>query len=110
MSAATFAGAASPFDTSAFAEEYPWDSKYLDVDAGKLAYLDEGPKDGPVLLMLHGNPTWSFLYREGYVQRWLRHLGGARVTRPREASHYLQEDAPEAVADAIRRVREEASS
>ena len=26
-------------------------------------YLDEGPKDGPVVLLLHGNPTWSFMYR-----------------------------------------------
>lgn len=47
---------------------------------------------------------------EGYIQRWLRHLGGARVTRLRRASHYLQEDAPVEIADAIRRVREEAST
>ncbi len=26
-------------------------------------YLDEGPRDGPAVLMLHGNPTWSFYYR-----------------------------------------------
>lgn len=26
-------------------------------------YLDEGPKNGPVVLMVHGNPTWSFYYR-----------------------------------------------
>ncbi|MGA9572999.1 MAG: alpha/beta fold hydrolase [Lysobacterales bacterium] len=26
-------------------------------------YLDEGPRDGPVVLMVHGNPTWSFYYR-----------------------------------------------
>ena len=26
-------------------------------------YLDEGPRDGPPVLMLHGNPTWSFYYR-----------------------------------------------
>ncbi len=36
-----------------------------DIDLGPLRmhYLDEGPKDGPLVLMLHGNPTWSFLYR-----------------------------------------------
>ena len=27
-------------------------------------YLDEGPADGPVVLLLHGQPTWSFLYRK----------------------------------------------
>ncbi|MGD9265606.1 MAG: alpha/beta fold hydrolase, partial [Lysobacterales bacterium] len=26
-------------------------------------YLDEGPQDAPAVLMLHGNPTWSFYYR-----------------------------------------------
>ena len=26
-------------------------------------YLDEGPRDAPIVLMLHGNPTWSFYYR-----------------------------------------------
>lgn len=41
---------------------------YLDVVAEDLApvrmhYLDEGPADGPVALLLHGQPTWSYLYR-----------------------------------------------
>ena len=30
----------------------------------RMHYLDEGPKDGPVMLLLHGMPTWSFLYRD----------------------------------------------
>ena len=29
----------------------------------RLHYLDEGPRDGPVMLLLHGMPTWSYLYR-----------------------------------------------
>jgi len=29
----------------------------------RMHYLDEGPRDAPVVLMLHGNPTWSFYYR-----------------------------------------------
>jgi len=29
----------------------------------RMAYLDEGPRDGDVVLLLHGEPTWSFLYR-----------------------------------------------
>jgi len=45
--------------------EYPFEARYLDVGAGSLHYLDEGPRgsDGGALLMLHGNPTWSFYYR-----------------------------------------------
>lgn len=42
---------------------YPYTGQYLDVDGGRLHYLDEGNKDGPVLLALHGNPTWSFYWR-----------------------------------------------
>ncbi|MFT7306396.1 MAG: haloalkane dehalogenase, partial [Candidatus Azotimanducaceae bacterium] len=30
----------------------------------KMHYLDEGPKDGPVMLLMHGMPTWSYLYRD----------------------------------------------
>lgn len=40
---------------------YPFESRYLDVDGGRVHYVDEG--SGPVILFLHGNPTWSFLYR-----------------------------------------------
>jgi haloalkane dehalogenase len=39
-----------------------------DLEAGgsgplRMHYLDEGPADGPVVLLLHGQPTWSYLYR-----------------------------------------------
>ena len=30
----------------------------------RMHYVDEGPKDGPVMLLLHGMPTWSYLYRD----------------------------------------------
>jgi len=43
------------------AERYPFDSHWQEVNGSTVHYLDEG--EGPVLLMLHGNPTWSFLYR-----------------------------------------------
>jgi len=37
-----------------------------DADLGKLRvhYLDEGPRDGQVILCMHGNPSWSYLYRK----------------------------------------------
>jgi haloalkane dehalogenase len=43
-------------------ELYPFESHYVDVVGARVHYVDEG--DGPPLLFLHGNPTWSFLYRE----------------------------------------------
>lgn len=41
--------------------EYPFTSHYLSLAKGRLHYVDEG--DGPVILMVHGNPTWSYYYR-----------------------------------------------
>ena len=41
--------------------EYPFTGKYLDLDGLKYHYLDEG--SGPPVIMVHGNPSWSFYYR-----------------------------------------------
>jgi haloalkane dehalogenase len=41
---------------------YPFASRHADVAGARVHYVDEG--QGPPLLLLHGNPTWSFLYRE----------------------------------------------
>ncbi len=42
---------------------YPFKSKYQKLkDSTRMHYVDEGK--GPVILILHGNPTWSFLYRK----------------------------------------------
>ena len=42
---------------------YPFESHWLDIDGIRMHFLDEGPRDAPVVLMVHGNPTWSFYYR-----------------------------------------------
>ena len=44
-----------------FSEEYPFASRWFEVDGHVQHYIDEG--QGPVLLMVHGNPTWSFAWR-----------------------------------------------
>ena len=41
---------------------YPFEPHYLDLGGPKMHYVDEG--QGPPLVMLHGNPTWSFYYRD----------------------------------------------
>jgi haloalkane dehalogenase len=40
---------------------YPFTSRWFDSTRGRLHYIDEGT--GPPILLCHGNPTWSFLYR-----------------------------------------------
>jgi haloalkane dehalogenase len=42
-------------------ELLPFQSRFVDLGGAQVHYIDEG--DGPVFLGLHGNPTWSFLYR-----------------------------------------------
>lgn len=43
-------------------ELFPLESRFVDLDGNLVHYVDEG--SGPILLMLHGNPVWSFVYRE----------------------------------------------
>ena len=45
-------------------ELYPFAPHWLTLPSGhRMHYVDEGPRDAPVVLMLHGNPTWSFYWR-----------------------------------------------
>lgn len=44
-------------------DDFPYEPRYVDVDGLQMAYVDEGPADGPVILLLHGEPAWSYLYR-----------------------------------------------
>lgn len=47
------------------AQLYPFSPrKFLTPGGASMSYLDEGPRSDAAVLMLHGNPTWSFYYRE----------------------------------------------
>lgn len=44
--------------------DYPFSPQRFEVRPGiAMSYLDEGPRDGEVVVMLHGNPSWSYLWR-----------------------------------------------
>lgn len=63
-------------DLSSFADLYPWDGHWLDRDGLRMHYLDEG--EGEALVLVHGNPTWSFYWRH-----FVRDLSGSyRVVVP----------------------------
>ncbi|WP_252257864.1 haloalkane dehalogenase [Erythrobacter aurantius] len=58
-------------DLARFADipDYPFAENWITIDlgegfSGQMHYLDEGPKDAPPLLLFHGEPSWSFLYRK----------------------------------------------
>lgn len=58
----------TPDERFADLTDYPFEPHYLQVDdteGGELRvhYLDEGPAEGEVVLLLHGQPVWSYLYR-----------------------------------------------
>ena len=43
--------------------DYPFTPNYVTIDGLRMHYVDEGPRDGAVVLLLHGEPSWSYLYR-----------------------------------------------
>jgi haloalkane dehalogenase len=43
---------------------HPFAPHYVEVDGLRIHHVDEGPRDGQVVLMLHGEPSWSYLYRK----------------------------------------------
>ncbi len=54
----------TPDDRFADLPGYPWEPAYATTSDGlRMGLLDEGPRDAPVALLLHGEPTWSYLYR-----------------------------------------------
>jgi haloalkane dehalogenase len=55
---------------SDFGGRFPWKSRLIDVGGGvRMAVVDEGPRDAALtFLLLHGNPTWGYLYRE-FIRR-----------------------------------------
>lgn len=74
----------TPEERFADLPDFPWAPSYIDDLPGyeglRCAVIDEGPKSGaPTFLCLHGEPTWSFLYRR-MIPAFL--ASGARVVAP----------------------------
>lgn len=74
--------------------EYPFASHFLSLKGGKLHYIDEG--HGPVIIMVHGNPTWSYYYRrlisllsKQYRVIALDHLGCGLSDKPADYQYNL---------------------
>lgn len=64
--------------------DFPFEPHYVEIDDGeggrlRVHYVDEGPRDGHTVLLLHGEPSWCFLYRHIIPQLV---DGGCRVIAP----------------------------
>ena len=44
--------------------DFAYKPHYTEVGGVRIAHIDEGPRDAPTVLLMHGEPTWSFLYRK----------------------------------------------
>lgn len=84
------------FDINILKELYPFKSNYIDLEGLKYHYLDEGRGD-PVV-MLHGNPTWSFYYRHlisGLKGQYRvivpDHIGCGLSDKPQKYNYCLQQ-------------------
>src|SRR6185312_15098936 len=53
----------TPDERFANLPDYPFAPHYIDVDGVRIHYLDEGPSDAAPVLLMHGEPSWSYLYR-----------------------------------------------
>jgi haloalkane dehalogenase len=54
----------TPDERFASLPAYPFAPNYLQLGELRMHYVDEGPRNASVVLMLHGEPTWSYLYRK----------------------------------------------
>ncbi len=76
--------------------DWPYSYQYVEIDGLRQAYAEAGPSDGEVILLLHGQPSWSYLYRKmmpiladaGYRVIAMDHLGFGRSDKPVDISSY----------------------
>jgi len=54
----------TPDDRFASLPGYPFAPHYVEVDGLRIHHVDEGPRDAAPVLLLHGEPSWSYLYRK----------------------------------------------
>jgi len=75
---------------------WPYEPKWFDSPDGRMHYIDEGPRGGRPVVMVHGNPTWGYLYRNfvgplvaaGHRAIVPDHLGFGRSDKPADRELY----------------------
>lgn len=77
---------------------FPYAPHFIDAAGFRMHYVDEGPRDGQVILCLHGEPTWGYLFR--HLIKALRdtyrivvpdHMGFGKSDTPQDRTYWLQD-------------------
>lgn len=102
----------TPDERFANLPDYPFQANYVDALGYRIHYVDEGPRDGQVVLLMHGQPSWSYLYRHMIpllVDQGFRVIAPDNVgfgksdkpTKPEDHSYQMHVDVMSAFTDAI---------
>ena len=86
----------TPESNFAGLDDFPYEPHYHQWHDLRMHYVDEGPRDAPVMLLTHGMPTWAYLYRSmiprlvaaGYRCIAPDHMGFGRSDKPTDAHWY----------------------
>jgi haloalkane dehalogenase len=100
----------APEERFANLPDFPYESQYREVDGLRLAHLDEG--EGPPVLLVHGEPTWSYLWRHAIpplVKAGFRcvvpdHAGFGRSDKPTELDWYSYDRHTALLTDLVERL------
>src|SRR5271155_2914157 len=93
--------------------DYPFQPHYVEANGQRIHYLDEGPRSAAPVLMLHGEPSWSYLYRKmipivaaaGFRVIALDLIGFGRSDKPSRRSDYTYQRHVDWVRSAITQLR-----
>jgi haloalkane dehalogenase len=76
--------------------DFPYEARYVEIDGLRQSYVDEGPADADPILLLHGEPSWSYQYRKmipvlvaaGHRVMAMDFLGMGRSDKPIDIDDY----------------------
>lgn len=76
--------------------DFPYEAQYVEIDGLRQGYIDEGPADTDPILLLHGQPSWSYLYRKmipvlvdaGHRVIAMDHIGMGRSDKPIDIEYF----------------------
>jgi cis-3-alkyl-4-acyloxetan-2-one decarboxylase len=81
-----------------FSGSFPFQAHFTQAPGFQMHYVDEGPRDGEVVLCLHGEPTWGYFFRHLIAKLSSRyrvivpdHMGFGRSETPQDRTYWLQD-------------------